>query len=205
MQWEAEGSSFPQSVYAVFTTSQHSMDRLLVSFLCWKIVSSRWALFPYLEHLQPLEAFQVMFRLEFLWFTACIPVLLMGLSIKEFGFSLSLSLSLSLIFKLVRLIHICIFCRRQVSSCKIKSHKLLVLCAILSSALTTKAVKEGATIEPLGGLVDPEVQGDTTCRQFLEFYSAQGNKILPSSTPVPDDPYPSPHICWHTSIHAHVS
>jgi hypothetical protein len=106
---------------------------------------------------------------------------------------------------LVRLIHICIICRRQVSSCKMKSHKLLVLCAILNSALTTQAVKEGATIEPLGGVVDPEVQGDTTCRRFLEFYSAQGNKILPSSTPVPDDPYPSPHICWHTSIHAHVS
>jgi hypothetical protein len=116
-----------------------------------------------------------------------------------------LSLSPSLISMLVRLIHICIICRRQVSSCKMKSHKLLVLCAILNSALTTQAVKEGATIEPLGGVVDPEVQGDTTCRRFLEFYSAQGNKILPSSTPVPDDPYPSPHICWHTSIHAHVS
>jgi hypothetical protein len=86
---------------------------------------------------------------------------------------------------LVRLIHICIICRRQVLSCKIKSHKLLVLCAILNSALTTKAVKEGTTIEPLGGVVDPEVQGETTCRRFLEFYSAEGNKILPSSTPVP--------------------
>jgi hypothetical protein len=120
---------------------------------------------------------------------------------KEFGFSLSLSL----IFMLVRLIHICIICRRQVLSCKIKSHTLLVLCAILNSALTTKAVKEGTTIEPLGGVVDPEVQGETTCRRFLEFYSAQGNKILPSSTPVPDDPYPSPHICWHTPIQTHVS
>jgi hypothetical protein len=72
-------------------------------------------------------------------------------------------------------------------------------------ALTTKAVKEGTTIEPFGGVLDPEVQGETTCRRFLEFYSAQGNKILPSSTPVPDDPYPSPHICWHTSIQTHVS
>ncbi|CAK9206758.1 unnamed protein product [Sphagnum troendelagicum] len=51
-------------------------------------------------------------------------------------------------------------------------------------ALTTKAVKEGTTIEPLGGVVDPEVQGETTCRRFLEFYSAQGNKVLPSSTPI---------------------
>jgi hypothetical protein len=67
------------------------------------------------------------------------------------------------------MIHICI-CGRAVSPCKI-IHKLLCVCAISNSALTTKLLKEGTTIETLGGFMDPEVRGDTLCCQFLKFYS----------------------------------
>jgi hypothetical protein len=39
------------------------------------------------------------------------------------------------------------------------------------SALTTKLLKEGTTIETLGGVMDPEVRSDTLCCQFLKFFS----------------------------------